>query len=270
MTLEGDVSNHREKSFLFQLNIIDIDLDNYSALLLIMSFVFRHVNRVFERRPMITNAVTGFASFALGDLLCQSVERKIKQRKAEGHPNTIASTLDYLRALQIGVLGIWMNGIVMITWFKYLDRAFGTSMTSPRILIAKTIADQVIYAPCGIATFFAYTTFLDTLQERAAILAAPPTIQQVHLTTCESSQIILPITQSAPSTFESKMNSSFMSTFLADCSVWPMVNMIQFRYVPLHWRPTTNGVVALVWQAYMSSVAYRDVTVSSDEEGEEK
>jgi len=183
-----------------------------------MSFVFETVSRVFRKRPFLLNSLTGFASFSLGDLLAQSVDNKTVKAEAQ--------KLDVTRAAKIGCLGCVVNGVVMVYWFRVLDRVCGHSMTDPRVLISKTVLDQVVYAPISISAFYAYTSFLT------------------------------PGAAGWKSTFLQTMEDKAYSTFLADCSVWPVINLLQFRVVPTHLRPTVNGIAALLWQSYLSHTSF--------------
>lgn len=207
-----------------------------------MSFIFKPVARVFHRQPTLANAATGFACFALGEVASQ---------KTEGR------TVDYRRAVQIGALGSLMNGVVMMKWFAYLDVVFGSSMTSPRVLVGKTIADQVVYAPLGIASFFAYSCMLD--QSSTSPVCDP---QQTSTSTGGAAVANPPFSERWAEEFTHLMQASFVKTFTADCAVWPAVNLIQFRFVPLNLRPAVNGVIALAWQTFVSLESHSETSSS--------
>jgi protein Mpv17 len=202
-----------------------------------MSFIFKTVGGLFARQPTLSNAATGFACFGIGEMAAQ---------KTENRP------ADLRRAAQIGALGCIMNGVVMMRWFAYLDAVFGTSMTSPRTLICKTVADQIVYAPFGITTFFAYSCMLDQVSTSPTrdtkMVSSAPIVggQSPSFVTRWSAE------------FSHLMDSSFMKTFTLDCCVWPMVNMIQFRFVPLNFRPAVNGIVATAWQSFVSHESHSE------------
>jgi protein Mpv17 len=199
-----------------------------------MSFIFKPVARVFHRQPTLANAATGFACFALGEVASQ---------KQEGR------AIDVRRAIQIGALGSLMNGVVMMKWFAYLDVVFGASMTSPRVLVGKTIADQIVYAPVGIASFFAYSCMLDQSSARPVCDSQKTSSS----TAAEAAAVLSPsFIERWTTEFKQLMEASFVRTFSADCAVWPAVNLIQFRFVPLTLRPAVNGVIALAWQTFVS------------------
>lgn len=193
-----------------------------------MSFVFRTVSKVFSDRPYLFNSMAGFLSFTLGDALAQKVDGRIAGVAADAEINVG-------RAVAIGGLGIVLNGFLMVKWFGVLDKYVGASMTSPRVLVTKTVLDQVVYAPFSISAFFAYTSLI--LHEK------------------EYRDHKHPQTTGWTTRFREKMQDKFVTTFEADCAVWPMINLVQFRLVPLHLRPTVNGISALLWQGFLSHQA---------------
>jgi hypothetical protein len=57
--------------------------------------------------------------------------------------------------------------------------------------------------------------------------------------------------------FVFKMDKFLLSTWLADCMVWPAVSFVNFRFVPLNFRPTFVGFVQVFWQSYVSYVSHK-------------
>lgn len=137
--------------------------------------------------------------------------------------------INYHRAFQTGTLGIFMNGIMLHYWYRSLDYVFGTSMNKYGGVILKVIMDQLVYAPFSIGVFFSVASIgkggdMETIYERMKI----------------------------------KTKESFLDTWAADCMVWPLVNFLNFRFIPIQMRPTFVGFAQLMWQTYMSTVGYRE------------
>jgi hypothetical protein len=172
---------------------------------------------LYRANPRVANAFTGCVTFSLGDALAQRLEAKRTGNDAK---------FDVWRSVQLGVLGIAMNGFFLHHWYHGLDRIVGSSMTSRVGVITKVIADQLIYAPFAIVSFFYFTS------ARKATSVAD-----------------------ANQSFLRKMDSNFMSTFLADCAVWPASNFVNFRYVNLAYRPSFTALVQLLWQTYLSTTS---------------
>ena len=171
----------------------------------------------YSKNPRLANACTGCLTFSLGDIIAQKLEQQ----------RTGSSTkLNIWRSVQIGALGIAMNSFFLHHWYRSLDRVVGSSMTNRLGVAAKVVADQTIYAPFAITSFFYFTS------------------------ACNSSSVA-----EANSSFMDKLGRSFVPTYLADCMLWPASNYVNFRYVSLAYRPSFTAVVQLLWQTYMSTTS---------------
>lgn len=137
-----------------------------------------------------------------------------------------------------GVLGFGMNGALLLRWYKFLDHFFGAN-SSKKAVVLKVIADQVVYAPVAIVAYFSFASLLQT--------------ERLHFHHCTK-------------LLKDKVTSSFITTWIADSSAWPAVNFLNFRFVPIHYRPTVTGMASVAWQAYMSFVSYRHSTDDDDDD----
>lgn len=179
----------------------------------------------YRAHPRLANALTGCATFSLGDILAQ----KLEMRKSDKN----GGEYDIVRAAQVGFLGFVMNGFFLHHWYHTLDRVVGTSMTSKVGVAIKVAADQFIYAPFAIASFFYFTSFR------------------------KSGNIV-----KANEEFGTKLEASFVSTFLADCVLWPSANFVNFRYITLAYRPSFTAIVQLMWQTYLSATSSSNTSSS--------
>jgi hypothetical protein len=127
-----------------------------------------------------------------------------------------------------------MNGYFLTNLYTLLDRVVGTSMKSMRTVVLKCLADQLVYAPFTIVSFFGFQTVIRYFPNNPEEMS---------------------------SYFFSKMKNHFWSTFFADCTVWPLANAINFRVISLVYRPTFTAVVQLLWQTYLSFVAEEEEEV---------
>lgn len=133
---------------------------------------------------------------------------------------------DCFRSAKIGILGLVMNGVFLRAWYSKLDHYVGSAMRDVRTVATKCFLDQLILAPFSIATYFSYSEFL-----------------QHGL----SSRCI--------DEFKFKCSKDFLSTWEADCFVWPLANAICYGFVQLPYRVPFICTVQLGWQIYMASVA---------------
>lgn len=175
----------------------------------------------FHSQPRLANACTGFATFSVGDVIAQRLEQ---ERTAPSTTDGV-DTINVARSLQVGMLGVVMNGFFLYNWFYLLDKVVGASMTSTSSVLLKMLADQVFYAPFAIISFFSF-----------AALRTSSNLNDIY------------------EAFTRRMENSFFSTYLADCRLWPLANYINFRWVPRIYRPSFSAVVQLLWQTYMSFI----------------
>ena len=184
----------------------------------------------YESHPQMTNGVTGFITFSFGDVLSQKILK-------------FDNTIDYERAVKTGALGLFMNGLVLHHWYNALDRIFGRTMQCKKTVFMKTAADQLLYAPFSIAIFFGF----------ASAVASSQPISFMHSTS--SSHWAVRKNEFLQS-FYKKMESDFASVFLADCCLWPFVNIVNFSCIPKNYRSSFIGIAQLVWQTYISSMGH--------------
>lgn len=187
------------------------------------------IARSFKSSPQLTNSVTGLVTFSAGDFLSQKVLHE-------------GSDVDYGRAMKTGMLGVFMNGIVLHHWYNNLDRVFGKSMLSTKGVILKMAADQLIYAPFSIAVFFGFASSLATMEASRLVTSSTKRTEMIPGKVTEA--------------FIHKMETSFLPVLLADCCVWPFVNLINFSYIPKNYRPSFVGIAQLVWQTFVSSMGH--------------
>ena len=184
----------------------------------------------YDSHPMMTNGMTGFITFSMGDILSQKILN-------------FDNMIDHERAIKTGSLGLFMNGLMLHHWYNALDRIFGRAMQSRKAVILKTVADQLLYAPFSIAIFFGF----------ASAMALPQSTSFVQNTSssqrADRKNVFL-------QSFYKKMESGFVSVFLADCCLWPFINMVNFSCIPKNYRPSFIGIAQLVWQTYMSSMGH--------------
>jgi protein Mpv17 len=172
------------------------------------------IHRVYHNSPKLANAVTGFATFAAGDLIVQRYEFEKWEQ------------INVRRSVELGMLGVIMNGYFLVSWYRLLDKVVGISMTSYSAVSLKVISDQVIFAPFSILAFFGFSALIRF-----------KTWNEI----CDY--------------FNYKMKHNFWTTFFADCSIWPVANLVNFRYITLPFRPSFTAVIQLMWQIYLSAVA---------------
>jgi hypothetical protein len=61
-----------------------------------------------------------------------------------------------------------------------------------------------------------------------------------------------------------KVKTDMPKTFLAGTCYWPFVSFINFRFIPLNYRPFVGSLAGAIWNVYISSVANKPTENSND------
>jgi hypothetical protein len=228
--------------------------------------VVRLVSNFYKTRPILANSISGFIIFSFGDVVSQFIPpiASAKGNRLSWHVIKNAYTvteISTVRAASFGLLGVLENGLLLHYWYGAMEKFIGTSMTSLRVIAGKMAVDQAVYAPGSILIYFAYTAAVapffgpqgqlvhgqgqgDQCSTSAADVSVPATVVQPEHSL-----------NSAVDSFVYKAKNHLRSTWLADFLVWPATNFINFKYVPLYYRPTFMGAMLVFWQSYLSFVS---------------
>ena len=205
----------------------------------------------YEKYPLLMNSLAGGYVFLASELVVQ-VQSQRENRKSSGSSSSISSNnnigsssngglagfreastlflrecyayfqgIDWRRVGQIALLGTIENGIFMLAWYRLLNRFVGDQIRTG-IVLTKCVLDQAFFATQQDGIFLALCAY-----------------------------------QSAESYNEAlaEVKRTFLTTWINDCSVWPLVNFVGFAFVPLTLQPTYMSTVQFFWQIYISSVA---------------
>ena len=120
--------------------------------------------RNVEENPMITKACTSFFGFVVGDILAQRITD---------------SPFNLLRCLRLGTYGFVLDGPLGHLWYKLLDaNLWPKDPQSNKAVLAKTAADQLIWAPIMTCVFFAV---LKTLEGHPELVMQTIQVRVVHV-----------------------------------------------------------------------------------------
>jgi len=214
----------------------------------IVSRLIAKFNNYYADRPVLTMMITNAVLGGIADTVAQSITtiRLTAMRKPGGitkddtmaieiHeldrknplnandliPNTkyLPPPFDFERLTRFMAYGFLMAPI-QFKWFKFLSRAFPITKTSGLGPAVKMVAfDQLIFAPVGIATFFTVMTVAEGGGRRAV---------------------------------SHKLRDMYLPTLKANFMVWPLVQMINFRLMPIQFQLPFVSTVGIAWTAYLS------------------
>ncbi|KFZ05732.1 hypothetical protein V501_08080 [Pseudogymnoascus sp. VKM F-4519 (FW-2642)] len=109
---------------------------------------------------------------------------------------------------------------VQFKWFQFLSKSFPITKGSALGPAMKRVAfDQLIFAPFGLCLFFTAMTVAEGGRKK----------QVVH-----------------------KLQDMFVPTLKANYVLWPAVQILNFRVIPIHFQLPFVSTVGIAWTAYLS------------------
>ncbi|KAL5357028.1 hypothetical protein BJX96DRAFT_135472 [Aspergillus floccosus] len=144
-----------------------------------------------------------------------------------GHARNLPPPFDFERLTRFMSYGFFMAP-VQFQWFGFLSRTFPLTKKNPTIPALKRVAfDQLIFAPFGLVCFFTFMTIAEGGGRRA---------------------------------LTRKLQDVYLPTLKANFVLWPAVQILNFRVVPIQFQIPFVSSVGIAWTAYLS------LTNSAEEE----
>ncbi|KAJ5432702.1 uncharacterized protein N7458_011858 [Penicillium daleae] len=209
-------------------------------------------NTYYAEKPVLTTMVTNAVLGGVADTVAQLItafRARNAQRTLEnndfisieihdldkGRPPVIGeigpaaqspAPFDFERVTRFMAYGFFMAP-VQFQWFGFLSRAFPLTKMNPSVPVFKRVAfDQLIFAPFGLACFFTFMTIAEGGGKRA-------------------------LTQ--------KFRDVYLPTLKANFVLWPAVQILNFRVIPIQYQIPFVSSIGIAWTAYLS------LTNSADE-----
>ncbi|KAL7936562.1 hypothetical protein V8C35DRAFT_295830 [Trichoderma chlorosporum] len=220
-------------------------------LLIEMALVARltaRFNSYYNERPLLTMMVTNSILGGIADTVAQTItavrERAVRKPGGVNKDDTFAIEIheldeknpfldrelipdsknlpppfDFERLTRFMAYGFCMAP-VQFRWFKLLERMFPITKGSAFVPAMKRVAfDQLIFAPFGVGVFFTAMTIAEGGGRRAV----------AH-----------------------KLRDMYIPTLKANYVVWPAVQVINFRLMPVQFQLPFVSTVGIAWTAYLS------------------
>ncbi|KAL3460701.1 hypothetical protein BJX64DRAFT_177018 [Aspergillus heterothallicus] len=144
-----------------------------------------------------------------------------------GHARHMPPPFDFERLTRFMSYGFFMAPI-QFKWFGFLSRTFPLAKKNPTVSALKRVAfDQLMFAPFGLVCFFTFMTVAEGGGRRA---------------------------------LTRKFQDVYLPTLKANFVLWPAVQILNFRVVPIQFQIPFVSSVGIAWTAYLS------LTNSSEEE----
>ena len=132
------------------------------------------------------------------------------------HPHTpLPSPSRDHRTAYADQLGAAVFGPAATTWFRFLQR--NVNLRSPNAtILARVGMDQGLFAP----------TFIGIFLSSMAVLEG--------------------------GSVKDKLDRSYVPALTANYMIWPFVQLVNFKFVPLHHRVLFVNVISIAWNCYLS------------------
>jgi len=182
--------------------------------------IARFYQQSFETHPYRTLAVTNGSLNALGDIVAQASQRALGDKAIEEQHR-----YDLARTFRFFCFGFGLGPFIG-KWNLFLERRFplrtvagSAGKVSARALSKRVAMDQLVMAPAGIAVFIGSMGIMEgrslsQIQQKAADLYIP--------------------------------------ALTANWKVWPLAQLINFRYMPLPYRVPFQSTCGVFWTLYLS------------------
>lgn len=182
--------------------------------------IIRFYQQSFETHPYRTLAFTNGALNCLGDAVAQLSQHVLGGTKPHEKPHIY----DPLRTLRFFCFGFGL-GPVIGRWNFFLESTFPlrttgrTGNVSLKALSKRVAADQLFMAPMGLVVFIGSMGIMERRTDRQ---------------------------------IREKYNDMYIPALFANWKVWPLAQLINFRYLPLHYRVPFQSTCGVFWTLYLS------------------
>ncbi|PHH87389.1 hypothetical protein CDD83_8932 [Cordyceps sp. RAO-2017] len=205
-------------------------------------------NTYYEERPLMTMMVTNAILGGIADTVAQGITaiRERAVRKAGGvtkdddfaieiheigrkgtfldrdlipDSKALPPPFDFERLTRFMAYGFCVAPL-QFKWFRFLERAFPMTKTSAfGPAMKRVVFDQFVYAPFGVGLFFVVMTVAEGGGRRAV---------------------------------SNKLRDMYVPTLKANYVVWPAVQIVNFRLMPVQFQLPFVSTIGIAWTAYLS------------------
>lgn len=206
-------------------------------------------NSYYDERPIMTMMVTNAVLGGIADTVAQTVtairERAVRKPGGVTKDDGVAIEIHELDRknplLDRDLIPDWKTGLpppfdferltrfmaygfcmapVQFRWFKFLSSVFPITKTAAFGPAMKRVAmDQLVFAPVGLGVFFTVMTVAEGGGRRAV---------------------------------SNKLRDMYVPTLKANYLVWPAVQIVNFRLMPVQFQLPFVSTVGIAWTAYLS------------------
>ncbi|KAI5849958.1 hypothetical protein BZA05DRAFT_374540 [Tricharina praecox] len=210
--------------------------------------LLRRYDHAFNKRPVLTMMLTNLVLGGVADTTAQTVTHvrqrllhtsrpltapqklalnidekileKLPHAGSELIPTSPASTsFDFARLARFASWG-FIVAPVQFKWLQFLHRSFPLSKAQGvRPLLKRVALDQLLFAPVGLLGFFTYVSFAEGGGMEA---------------------------------LKKRLDNVYIPAMKANYLIWPAVQWVNFRFLPLKFQMPFAATVGVAWGVYLS------------------
>ncbi|KAK1941726.1 Protein SYM1 [Phytophthora citrophthora] len=177
-----------------------------------------------RRSPMVTKCVTSAVLFGLGDRIAQRLEKSRRPKDEEMEDDGALVSKSTARTMRMMIWGSVIFAPIVHTWVHFIERTVGSH--GKVVVFKKVLLDAFVFAPSINTLFFTSTQMMQGKSVSQGVDFAVDRIPQ---------------------------------TLKANYMIWPLANVVNYSYVPLHYRILFINCVNLVWTTVLSTISSRSM-----------
>lgn len=170
------------------------------------------------KRPILTQCLSTSFLFAAGDVIAQqAVERQLDE---DGRP-----IHNPYRTLRMAIYGGGVFGPLVVNWYKFLQTAVRIPSSPNLEIVSRVALDQVVFTPVNLTLFFSSMATMEGIMGDDGKGKGPGFGTRERVS--------------------KKLRDRWLQGLKANWTLWPGVQLVNFKFVPLEHRVLVVNLVSL-------------------------
>ncbi|CAN1837935.1 Protein sym1 [Linum perenne] len=172
--------------------------------------------------PVKTQILSSGLIWGAGDIAAQSINKYTAQKSLVFQDDQMPEKINWKRVATTSLFGFGFVGPVGHFWYEGLDRFMRSQMFRPdslRFVSVKVVIDGFLFGPLDLLLFFAYMG-----------IAAGKSVPQIR----------------------DDVKRDFLPAFMMEGGVWPLVQVVNFRFVPVKYQLLYVNLFCLLDSCFLS------------------
>ncbi|KAF9614389.1 hypothetical protein IFM89_018288 [Coptis chinensis] len=180
--------------------------------------------------PVKTQIISSGLLWGVGDIAAQTITHATLKKKHQNNSDGGETfKINWKRAAITGMFGLGFVGPVGHFWYEALDRFIRVRLKYPprsvRFVATKVVVDGLIFGPLDLFVFFTYMGF-----------ANGKSVTQV----------------------KEDVKRDFLPALVVEGGIWPLLQVANFRYVPVRYQLLYVNVFCLLDSAFLSWIEQQE------------